>query len=85
MHLLLDDKLEDVIDDDYSTSYYSTRHNWSVDDSCQIDRQRWKWHKVDLILYINAKAYIKKIFSHQICVLCNIFEFCYPWSDTKPR
>ena len=40
MQLLLKDKLEDVIDDDYSTSHYSTRHNWSVDDSCQIDRQR---------------------------------------------
>ena len=40
MHLLLDDILEDVIDDDHSTSYYNTRHNWSVDDSCQIDQQR---------------------------------------------
>ena len=44
MHLLLDDILEDVIDDDHSTSHY--RRNWSVDDSCQIDQQRWKWQKV---------------------------------------
>lgn len=40
MLLLLDDKLEDAIDDDYSISHYSNTHNWSVDDSCQIDRQR---------------------------------------------